>query len=166
MCLVRLLIKLPCAQSSWPNHTNILQKRTNKNTKSRTYTPSPCWSLAACAQGQLWRGLIRLRALPLFFCGSALLIFWPCSALLAGCCELGPCQGSTVMLLTVTCTLCLTCSCCSLTVFSILAASFATSFFFWKFLLLFPQENRTAALTTSDHLPVKLSFIFSLQRMT
>lgn len=89
------------------------------------------------------------------FVDPALLTCWPCSALPAGCCEMGPCQGGTVLSLTVTCTLCLTCSCCSLTLYfpslllSLLLLSSIENF------LLYPQENRTATLTTSDHLSMK-----------
>lgn len=139
-----------------------------KKVQIRTPNPEPihqgpCWSLAACAQGQLWRGLVgdlcpSAQALALGFCWSwtadllcwlagLALLFW--LGVVGWCCVGGalPCPSPSPASPALAQPLLLL---LSDTVFSILLAFFFL--LFWKLVLLCPQENRTATLTTSDHL--------------
>lgn len=135
VCLLMLLTELACAQSSWLNHTNILtkkKKRTNRNTPKAQHIHQVLvgvWLPALKASSDV--ASLGSGPCPWFFADPALLNCWPSSALLAGCCEMGPCQGGTVLSLTVTCTLCLRCSCCSLTLYfpSLLLSLLLLSYF-------------------------------------
>lgn len=130
VCLLMLLTELACAQSSRLNHTNILQK------KEQIRTPK-AERIHQVLVG-VWLPVLKASSdvaslgsgpCPWFFADPALLTFWPSSALLAGCCEMGPCQGVTVLSLTVTCTLCLSCSCFSLYFPSLLLSLLLLSYF-------------------------------------
>lgn len=99
-----------------------VKKGTNKNTKPRTSTSrSLLDSGCLCSRpaltwphgGPLPLGL-SLGPCPWFSlvltCWPALLTCWPCSALLAGCCGMLLCWGSTALSLAVTRGFCLACS--------------------------------------------------------
>lgn len=118
VCLVMLLTELACAQTSWLNHTNILPK----NDQIRTPKAEPMQRVLV----GVWLPVLKASSdvassgsgpCPWFSVDPVLRTCWPCSALLAGCCEMRPCQWGTVLSLTVTCALCLTCSCCSLALY-------------------------------------------------
>lgn len=115
VCLVRLLTELACAQSSWLNHTNILPKKE----QIKTPKAEPIHQVLVGVGLPVLKASSDVASLgsgpcPWFFMDPVLLTCWPCSAPLAACCEMGPCQWGTVLSLTVTCALCLTCSCYSL----------------------------------------------------